>query len=172
MRVEEALFESELAYTILQPAPYMQNVLSEWASIVEHGVYKVPYSVEAPFSLVDLEDVAQAAAVTLTGPGHTAAIYELAGPEILTPSKIARILARKLNRDVRAEKIEIQDWRKHASNLGGYEAETLVKMFDYYDQHGLLGNPRVLEGLIGRPPTGFEEFVERTVRERASATEH
>jgi len=170
LRVEEALFESKLAYTILQPAAYMQNVLSEWASIVEHGVFKVPYSVESPLSLVDLEDVAQAGAVALAEPGHTAATYELAGGEILTPSKIAQIFASKLNRDVRAEKIAIQDWRKRAPNLGSYQAETLVKMFDYYDQYGLLGNPRVLEGLIGRPCTKFEQFVERTMRAGASAT--
>ena len=43
MRVEEALFESKLDYTILQPAAYMQNVLSEWVSIVQYGVYNVPY---------------------------------------------------------------------------------------------------------------------------------
>ena len=38
LRVEEALFESKLPFTILQPAAYMQNVLSEWREIVERGV--------------------------------------------------------------------------------------------------------------------------------------
>ncbi|HMD82821.1 MAG TPA: NmrA family NAD(P)-binding protein, partial [Anaerolineales bacterium] len=36
MRVEEALFESGLPFTILQPAPYMQNLLSNWKSIHEN----------------------------------------------------------------------------------------------------------------------------------------
>jgi hypothetical protein len=34
-------------------------------------------------------------------------------------------------------------------------------MFEYYDRHGFWGNPRVLTGLIHRPPTKFEEFVRR-----------
>ena len=58
MRVEEMIFESGLAFTILQPAPYMQNFLAGWKSIVEDGVLRVPYSVNSDFSFVDLEDVA------------------------------------------------------------------------------------------------------------------
>jgi uncharacterized protein YbjT (DUF2867 family) len=89
LRVEEELFESGLAYTILQPASYMQNVLGGWQAIVERGVYAVPYSVESRMSMVDLEDVAQAAAVVLTEPSHLGATYELVGPEVLTQTEIA-----------------------------------------------------------------------------------
>jgi uncharacterized protein YbjT (DUF2867 family) len=48
LRVEEALFESGLQFSILQPAAYMQNVLGGLQSIVGEGIYPVPYSVEAP----------------------------------------------------------------------------------------------------------------------------
>ena len=47
MRVEEMIFESGLPFTILQPAPYMQNLLAGWKSIVEDGVLRVPYSVDS-----------------------------------------------------------------------------------------------------------------------------
>ena len=63
LRVEEMIFESGLPSTILQPAPYMQNLLGGWKSIVEDGVLRVPYSVDSKFSFVDLEDVAEAAPV-------------------------------------------------------------------------------------------------------------
>ncbi|RPI53724.1 MAG: NAD-dependent epimerase/dehydratase family protein, partial [Chloroflexi bacterium] len=62
MRVEEQLFASGLAYTILQPAAYMQNVLAHWERMVNEGIYPVPYGVETRLGMVDLEDVAQAAA--------------------------------------------------------------------------------------------------------------
>lgn len=168
LRVEEALFESRLQYTILEPATYMQNVLAEWQAIVEHGVYAVPYSVKAPMNLVDLEDVARAAATVLSEPGHVGSVYELAGPEVLLPSQIAEILGNQLGKDVRAEKMSIEAWMRHTetSGLGRYQIETLAKMFDYYDRYGLWGNSRVLEQLIGRPPTNFREFVGRTIRER------
>jgi hypothetical protein len=50
--------------------------------------------------------------------------------------------------------------------MGAYQIETLVKMFRYYDRYGFWGNPRALTYLIGRAPTKFETFVERTMRER------
>jgi uncharacterized protein YbjT (DUF2867 family) len=164
MRVEEALFASGLAYVIVQPAPYMQNILAELSAIRARGVYSVPYSVEAPFSLVDLKDVAEAAAIILSEAGHAGATYELAGPEVLTPSHVASILGRLLGIAVRAEKIPMEVWKEHASNLGQYQIETLASMFAYYDQNGLWGNPRVLKDLIHRTPTTFETLCEVFVR--------
>jgi uncharacterized protein YbjT (DUF2867 family) len=167
LHVEEALFESGLAYTILQPSSYMQNVLGGWKTIVERGVYTVPYTVEARMSMVDLEDVAQAAAVVLTEPGHLGATYELAGPEVLTQTQIAEILSKHLKRPVRAEQITIEAWtlQARASGMGEYQIETLLKMFRYYDRNGFWGNPHTLSQLLGRTPTKFDTFVERTIRE-------
>jgi NAD(P)H dehydrogenase (quinone) len=169
LRVEEALFESGLAYTILQPSSYMQNVLGGWKGIVERGVYTVPYTVEARMSMVDLDDVAQAAAVVLTEPGHLGATYELAGPEVLTQTQIAEILSKHLKRPVRAEQITIEAWtlQARASGMGEYQIETLLKMFRYYDRNGFWGNPHTLSQLLGRTPTKFDIFVERTIRERS-----
>jgi NAD(P)H dehydrogenase (quinone) len=167
LRVEEALFESGLAYTILQPASYMQNVLGGWQAIVERGLYEVPYSVEARMSMVDLEDVAEAAAIVLTEPGHVGAAYELAGPEVLTQRRVAEILSRHLKRPVRAEQVAIEAWTRQAqaSGMGNYQIETLVKMFLYYDRYGFWGNPNALSHLLGRTPSKFETFVERVKRQ-------
>src|SRR5687768_7584784 len=38
LQVEAALFESGLAYVIVQPAAYMQNLLAGWQTIIEAGV--------------------------------------------------------------------------------------------------------------------------------------
>ena len=162
LRVEEALFESGLPFTILQPAPYMQNLLAGWVGIVEEGVLRVPYSVNSRFSFVDLEDVAEVARTVLTEPKHLNATYELAGTAPLSHVEVAEILSLALRREVRAERTEIRDWRLRASGLSGYALETLVGMFEYYDQWGLAGNSSVLRLLLGREPTSVESFVERT----------
>ena len=62
LRVEEEIFRSGLPFTILQPCAYMQNLLAYREQIAATGRYAVPYSVHARFALVDLADVAQAAA--------------------------------------------------------------------------------------------------------------
>jgi uncharacterized protein YbjT (DUF2867 family) len=164
LRVEEQLFESGLFYTILQPAAYMQNVLAHWDQVMEQGVYPVPYAVETRLGMVDLEDVAEAAAVVLTEPGHAGAICELAGAEVLSQVEVAVILSQQLGHPVRAEAVPLETWERRAreSGLGDYQVETLVKMFRYYERHGFWGNPRILGWLLGRPPTTFAAFVERS----------
>jgi len=163
LAVEERLFESGLGFTILQPAAYMQNVLPYWKEIVEDGVYRVPYGESAALSLVDLKDVAEVAAGVLTSSVHNGATYELAGPQALSPGQMAGLLSKQLKREVRFEAIPLITWAEEAraGGLGGYALDSLTKMFGYYNRHGLVGNSRVLEGLLRRPPRTFLRFVER-----------
>ena len=165
LRVEEIIFESGLPFTILQPAPYMQNLLVGWKSVVEDGILRVPYSVNFKFSFVDLEDVAEVARIILTQPNHTNATYELVGTPPLSHVEVAEILSRVLNRNVRAEKMEIGRfaWRLQAKEMSEYAIENLIRMFEYYDQWGLTGNPNVLRWLLKRETTSVELFVERTL---------
>jgi uncharacterized protein YbjT (DUF2867 family) len=169
LRVEEALFTSGLPCTILQPAPYMQNVLAGWLAVTERGVYTVPYPVEARLSLVDLEDVARAAAVVLTSAGHLGAIYELAGTPPMAQTEVAAALGAQLGRPVAAVAESVDTWEKRAraGGLGEAQISALRRMFEYYAQYGLQGNPNVLGWLLGRPPTTFAGFAARIVKVEA-----
>jgi NAD(P)H dehydrogenase (quinone) len=165
MRVEEMIFATGIDYTILQPAAYMQNVLAQWDVITEKGIYPIPYSTQSRLGMVDLEDVAEAAAVVLTTDEHIGATYELAGAQALTQDEVAQILSAGLGREVRAVEISRSDWidRSQAAGMPEYAIETLSKMFEYYDRHGLWGNSNVLEGLLGRHPVSFSDFIRRTI---------
>ena len=172
MRVEEHIFLSGLTFTILQPAVYMQNILVNWGNIIETGKYSVPYAIDSRISMVDLEDVALAAANVLMDihaedhiPLHIGATYELVGTQAITPAQIAAILAQQLGRPVVAEKVSIETWKSRARNsgMGEYQVNTLVKMFNYYEKFGFWGNPQVLSWLLNRPPTSFESFVKHVV---------
>lgn len=163
LRVEEMLLESGLPWTVLQPAAYMQNILAGWKAIAEQGIFRVPYPVKTRLGLVDLEDVAAAAAIVLTEPGHLGATYELAGPDVLSQMEVAAILSESLGRPVQAEEIPLDEWTQNAQagGLGAYQVETLLKMFRYYARYNFWGNSQVLGWLLGRPPTGFQTFVNR-----------
>lgn len=166
LAVEEKLLESGLDFTILQPAAYMQNVLAYWDTVVSEGMYRVPYGAGAALSLVDLEDVAEVAAKVLTNPEHGGAIYELAGPEALSPAEIALGLSECLGRPVEAASIPVAEWAEQAraAGIGDYPVEALTKMFRYYDRYGLQGNPKVLEWLLGRRSSTFGEVVKRNAQ--------
>ena len=165
LMVEERLIISQIGFTILQPASYMQNVRGAWSSILE-GEFPVPYPTDARFSPVDLADVAQLAAEVLSVPGHEGAIYELAGPELLSPAQMARQMSDVLGKSVEAVEISRDQWRQDTS-LDSARADILLKMFEYYAEHGFRGNPRVLAGLLGREPTTFRQYLRRQVREGA-----
>ena len=163
--VEGHLLESGLSCTILQPAAYMQNILANWHQILADGIYSVPYAAETRLSMVDLEDVSEAAVSVLTEPGHEGATYELSGPDVLNQKEVAAILEEQLNRNVSVQEISIERWKEQAKSngLGDYQIDTLSKMFRYYEQYDFLGTPKVLRALLGRTPGSFAEFVKRNL---------
>lgn len=167
MHVEASLFESGMEYTILQPAAYMQNVLGYWQSIRESGIYSIPYPVDTRLGMVDLADVADAAANVLTEKGHAGAIYELATDERLSQIEVAHIIGRILGKTVQAKETPHDIWeeRVRKGGLDEYSISTLLKMFRYYEKYGFYGNSTVLSRLIERPPTTFMAFIERAVKE-------
>ncbi|NOX60490.1 MAG: NmrA family NAD(P)-binding protein [Chloroflexi bacterium] len=163
LRVEEMLFESGMPYAILQPTAYMQNLLAYRRQILEETRFALPYRPEARISLVDLVDVAEAAARVLTEPGHEYATYELVGTPPLSQIEVAKALSAHLGRPIRVEQTPIAVWREQAARAGlsEYAIETLSKMFRYYDAFGLEGNPRVLTWLLQRKPTALHEWIAR-----------
>ena len=123
------------------------------AAAVTHGVRR----------LVDLDDVAEAAALVLTEAGHSGASYELVGTAPMSQIEVAETFGHALQRDVRAEAEPIEVWNQRARNagMGDYQYETLTKMFQAYARDGLKGNPNVLGWLLKRPPTSLAAFAAR-----------
>ncbi|TDA68184.1 MAG: NAD-dependent epimerase/dehydratase family protein [Chloroflexi bacterium] len=163
--VEGLLFKSGLNYTILQPASYMQNISGYWSKMLATGEYGIPYSVDARFSMVDLDDVAQAAARVLReGARHYRATYELCGSQLLSSIEIAEMAGQAIHRQVQAVTMNRGVWEQSAreNGMNDYARTTLLKMFEYYDRYGFAGNATVLGNLLGRAPTRFEEYLKRT----------
>jgi uncharacterized protein YbjT (DUF2867 family) len=161
MRTEEMLFTSGLDVTVLQPTAYMQNLLGAWRGIVEHGVLRVPYPAETRISLVDLNDVAAAAALVLTSDGHAGATYELVGTPPLSQNEIATAIGAALQKPIRVEAETIDAWqtRVRAAGMGPHEQSTLAAMFRYYAEYGLIGNTNTLRWLLGRAPADLAGFI-------------
>ncbi|NJN83790.1 MAG: NmrA family NAD(P)-binding protein [Caldilineaceae bacterium] len=161
LRVEEALFKSGLDFTILQPAPYMQNLLPAWTGIVQEGCYRIPYGAHTRLSLIDLGDVAEIGATVLLDAGHEGATYELAGTVALSQSQVAATFAQELGQPVKVAPMDYTVWSASArrNGMSDYAVNSLIAMFRYYEDYGLAGNPRVAQMLLGRPPTTLSEFV-------------
>lgn len=124
---EDVVRRSGLAWTILQPGAYLQNLDLT-------GPLELPYSPDVPFGFLGLDDLGRAAALVLTEDGHVGATYELA-------TRVATV--RELADEAGVEVRRVPDPGTHP---------WLSAMFDYYDAHGLPVGTRVLEALIGHTP--------------------
>jgi uncharacterized protein YbjT (DUF2867 family) len=153
-RAEEALESSGVAWRVLQPCSYAQEVDAELPQIARTGVLRSLWGLRTAQSLVDVEDVAEAAAVLLTEDGLDGGTFEAAGPEPLTAPRIAELVGEHLGREVVAD-----DVIPAGEQPSAYAARCRRAMLDHQRAHGFVGSPRVLTALLGRPPRTFTEHL-------------
>ena len=141
--------------TVLRPAAYHQNLLGP----ARAGVLRVPYSLDAPFTNVDLRDVAEVAADALAGQ-HAGTALDLAGPEVLTTRVLAEQAARALGRPVAAVRQGLDAWLAGpGAGLGEQARHDLAAMFRAYDDGGLVGDVTALTRVLGRAPVAWAHAV-------------
>jgi NAD(P)H dehydrogenase (quinone) len=161
MQVEEMLMAADFDLTVLQPTAYMQNILGAWPAIVGEAVFRIPYPAETRLSLVDLNDVGEAAATVLTQDDHVGATYELTGTPPLSQSEVAAAIGAALGKNIRVEVETVEAWqaRALAAGMDEYERATLAAMFGYYARYGLAGNSKTLGWLLGHTPNSLAQFL-------------
>ena len=153
--------------TVLRPAAYHQNLLEAARS----GHLAVPYSLDSPFSNVDLDDVAEVAALVLTRHGHEGLTYELAGPEVLSVRDQAVVAADVLGHPVTAERVSLDAWSEGpGARLPEQARADLLAMFTAYDREGLVGEPDTLRRLLGREPRTWGDVLRAAGPVDGSAT--
>lgn len=146
--------------TILRPAAYAQN-LEEAART---GRIEVPHALDAPFTNVDLDDVAEVAALVLTEDGHEGATYDLAGPERWSVRELARIAAEALGHPVDAVAVPLDAWISGpGADLPVGARDDLAAMFRSYDRGGLVGDSRTLRHLLAREPRTWHDVLTQSL---------
>ena len=162
--VEEALYSSDLDFTVLQPARFMQNFERSWNDIVGHDRLTQPYSLSAKMCSVDYRDVAEVAAMAMTGGELSYGTFELSAPGMQDGHETAEIIGEVLGRPIAAVQIPLDQFAAHLPE--GPFRDGMTRMMAYYDKHGLPGgNPLVLRSILGREPRSLKDYF----RELAAA---
>lgn len=154
--VERMLRDSDLAWTIVQPAMYVSTPLLYLDP--RAMVFRPPFSTRRLFSPIDNEDLTAAVANILAQQGHEFAVYELAGPSPLTIDDMAAALTTQIGKPVRAE-AGAPEAALRGRNFAPEAEQEARAMYAYYDAHGLPGNGRVLEMILGRAPRSFAQSL-------------
>jgi uncharacterized protein YbjT (DUF2867 family) len=97
---EEAIRDSGIGWTFLRPTAFMSNALNWTGMIAADQVVHAPFAAGRA-AVVDPEDIAAVAVASLTQDSHNHRIYEITGPDPLSPGDQVAILGKVLGRDLR-----------------------------------------------------------------------
>ena len=105
------------------------------------------------FSRVDYRDVAKVAALALTEERLVYGTFELCSDGHLNRHEVAALMSDVLGREIKAERLD----PKALGNEG--QSQAMKPMFEWYDHHGLKGNPLTLATILGHEPRTLKDFI-------------
>jgi uncharacterized protein YbjT (DUF2867 family) len=163
--IENALKAFEIPYTIIRPNYFHQNDESRKPVLLGLGVYPISLGTNG-VSSVDVRDIAEAAAITLTTEGHAGQTYNVNGPDALTGPKAASIWTKVLGKEIKYGGHDMEAFEKQMRQRApSWSAYDLRMMFQGYLERGFLaedGDLKTLTALLGHPPRRYEDFARET----------
>ena len=163
--VEQALLKAASPATILRPNNFYQNDYMFKDVILKYGVYPQPLG-DVGLNRVDVRDIAEAAAIALTTPGHEGQTYDLVGPEAHTGESTAQAWSRGLGRPITYGGNDLEAWEKQMLQfMPDWAVYDYKHMYAFFQAKGLKASPEAIERqtkLLGHTPRSFGAFVSET----------
>lgn len=160
----DALLQAtDLEWTLLRPAAFMQNVL-ESAPVIRRGLFPQT-SGRGVTGWIDTSDIAAVAARVLMEDGHEGATYVLTGPELLSVPDLAAQLTTVLGRRVRYVHLPSRLFcvLLRLTGSDAFTAQGLRHQFADVLRHGhddAAVFTETVRSLTGAAPRSFTEFAE------------
>jgi uncharacterized protein YbjT (DUF2867 family) len=161
-QIEQEMKQSGIAWTILRPHHFMQNLLTQLAYITRDGLVYSP-SGDGKIPYVDARDIAAVAAVTLTKDGHRGMAYVVTGSEALSYRQATEIIGNTIGKELRFVD-ESPDQTRARREREGYPpaiVESMLAIGAYQRAGGkTVTITSVIADLTGRPARRFPEFAQ------------
>jgi uncharacterized protein YbjT (DUF2867 family) len=172
--VEQAIRAGGMAYTILRPGYFAQNERQLKPVLTGPGVYPVPAGNHG-LAVVDVRDIAEAAAISLTDEGHQGKTYDLVSSEMLTgPAAAAtwsRLLGKKINHAGHGD-FDGFEAQLRKTGTPSWIAYDLRVMFQGYVERGFSNTEDQtarFAALLGHQPRTYSSFAAELAKEWAAA---
>ncbi len=156
--VEQAVADSGVEWTRLEPQEFMSNALTWAGSIRAEGVVREPF--DLPGAVVHEGDIGAVAAAALLDDGHAGRAYTLTGPQALTMRDRVAILSRAVGRAIAFEPItpERAVERLLATGVSRADAEYVIGW--YADPPAEAATVvDTVERVTGRPARTFAQWA-------------
>ncbi len=160
-QIEKELRESGLAWTMLRPHHFMQNLLSQIENIITDGVvYSAAGEGKIPF--IDTRDIAAVAVVTLTQPGHIGKKYVITGSEAISYRQVTEIIGTAIGKRLRYIAESFDEARARLTQAGqpSWLIESTLALAAYQRAGGPTETiTSLVADLTAKPPRTFAEFA-------------
>jgi len=165
LAIENALREFDVPFTILRPNYFSQNDATLKEPLTKAGIYPMPLG-DVGVSVVDVRDIAEAAAIVMTSGEHNGKTYNLNGPEVVSGPKAASIWGEVLGKKIQYTGHNMdafeEQMRKKAPSWSAFD---IRMMFEGYLERGFVaedGDLETLTKLLGHAPRRYEDFAKET----------
>ena len=160
--IERRLEASGMAFTHLRAGEFMHSYFRRVPMIVAKGALILPME-DAKIASIDIDDLAQVAAITLTSSGHEGKIYSLTGPEALNMADVAEKLSAVTGKPIQYINIAPEEARSAnlAAGMPPYLADGLYELFAERRKGKESQVSPTIQTVFGLRSTSFEEFAMR-----------
>jgi uncharacterized protein YbjT (DUF2867 family) len=171
--VEEAIRAGGMPYTILRPAYFTQNESALKSQLTGLGVYPTPAGNEG-LAVVDVRDLAEAAAISLTEEGHNGKTYDLVSSEMLRGPDAAAVWSKLLHKKVTYgghADFDGFEARMRETGSPSWRAWDLRITFEAFVERGFTNTEDQaarFAALLGHQPRTYSSFAEELAREWAA----
>ncbi|HIH4317739.1 TPA: SDR family oxidoreductase [Morganella morganii] len=160
VETEKMLADSGIRYALLRNGWYTENYLASVPVALEHGVF-IGAAGDGKIASAARADYAAAAARVISEDGHAGKVYELAGDEAWTLSRLAKELTEQSGKNVVYQNLSQADFVAALKNAGLPDelSEMLADSDIGASEGGLFDDSHTLSKLIGRPTTTLAESI-------------
>jgi uncharacterized protein YbjT (DUF2867 family) len=165
--IEAVVKASGISYTILRPNNFFQNDYWFKEAILKYGIYPQPIG-DIGVSRVDVRDIAEAAAIAFTTPGHEGQTYNLAGPQAHTGKSTAEVWSRALGKTIAYGGNDLDAWEQQSLQFLPawmvFDFRLMYRLFQDKGFKATLADIGRQTNLLGHAPRSFEDFATETAR--------
>ncbi len=117
---------------------------------------------------MDIRDIAEAAAITLTEDGHDGQTYDLVGPTLINGPGNAEVWGKLLDKDIKYTGHDFDQWEQTMRGKApAWMAFDLRMMFQGYFDRGFSSTETEvtrITKLLGHAPRSYEQFAADTAK--------
>jgi uncharacterized protein YbjT (DUF2867 family) len=160
VKIEAYIRASGLAWTMVRPNFFMQNLFGNARTIKEQSKFFLPCG-DGKTGMSDARDVGLVIAAVLSGTGHENKSYAITGPQALSFGQVAEIFSDVLGRKIEYVNLTPASYREGLGKFitNPWHLNAVCELIGGIAEGGLEATTDTFKALTGREPVPLAQFI-------------